>query len=66
MDLVEYAPLNRKTPTLILNFFLILVLKNPRYVPIVMVKARARYRNQCRLVTIKAMKLRRALIARTK
>ena len=55
-----------KTPTLMLNFFLIRVRKNPRYSATEMVKAAARYRKQCRFVTMKAIKLRKAPIARRK
>lgn len=50
--------------TLILNFFLICVRKKPKYIPIEMVKATAKYRKQRRLVMMKAMKLRRELRAR--
>lgn len=49
-----------------LNFFLIWVRKNPKYVASEMMKATARYKKHFLLVIIKAMKLRRAEEARTK
>jgi hypothetical protein len=55
-----------KKLTLMLNFFFIWVRKKPKYVPNEIVKATARYKKKCRLVTIKATQLRSALTARMK